>query len=158
MKVLISDSFQEEGIKIFEDNGFEVVKSYKITPDELKEEIEKYDGIVIRSRTKLTSDILERGKNLKVIGRAGVGLDNLDLKKAEELNIKVFNTPEAPSVSVAELVLGLLLSLARNIAIANETMHQGEWCIRGSRRKINNQIVQPAPKHVFPKLLDGIPD
>ncbi len=128
MKILISDKLQEEGIKIFQDNGFEVVKNFKITPDELKQEIALYDAVVIRSRTKLTADILENAENLKAIGRAGVGLDNVDLKKAEGLKIKVFNTPEAPSVSVAELTLGLLLSLIRHIARANQTMHSGEWC------------------------------
>lgn len=78
MKILISDKLQDEGIKIFEDNGFEVIKDFTISHETLKKEIEKYDGIVIRSRTNLTSDILDNAKNLKVIGRAGVGLDNVD--------------------------------------------------------------------------------
>jgi len=127
MKILISDKLQEQAIKIFEDNGFEAVKKFSISPEELKNEIEYYDAIIIRSGTKLTDDILERAKNLKVIGRAGVGLDNVDLKKAEELNIKVLNTPEAPSVSVAELTIGLILTLARHISKADQTMHKGEW-------------------------------
>jgi len=127
MKILISDKFRDEGIKIFQENGFEVIKNFTITPEELKQDIEKYDAIIIRSRTKLTVDILENAKNLKVIGRAGVGLDNVDLKKAEEMNIKVFNTPEAPSVSVAELAIGLMLSLARHVTKADKTMHVGEW-------------------------------
>ena len=113
MKILISDKLQDQGIKIFEDNGFEVIKKFAITHDELKEEIEEYDGIVIRSRTKLTADVLENAKNLKAIGRAGVGLDNVDRQKAAEMNIEVLNTPEAPAVSVAELALGLMLSLVR---------------------------------------------
>lgn len=127
MKVLISDKLQEEGVKIFQENGFDVVKDFKITNEELKEEIGNYDGIVIRSRTKLTADVLERAKNLKVIGRAGVGLDNVDRKKAAELNIEVLNTPEAPSVSVAELALGLMFTLARDISNADRTMHCEEW-------------------------------
>ena len=127
MKILISDKFQEEGTKIFQENGFEVVKNFTITPEELKQEIVKYDAIVIRSRTKLTADILENATNLKVIGRAGVGLDNVDLEKAEQMKIKVFNTPEAPSVSVAELTIGLMLSFARHITKADKTMHEGEW-------------------------------
>jgi len=128
MKILISDKLREEGIKIFQENNFEIIKKFSITPEELKDEIKNYDGIVIRSRTKLTADILEKASNLKVIGRAGVGLDNVDLLKAEELNIKVFNTPEAPSVSVSELTIGLLLSLVRHISKADQTMHCGEWC------------------------------
>ena len=126
-KIMISDKLQEEGVKIFQENGFDVVKNFKITNDELKEEIGNYDGIVVRSRTKLTAEVLERAKNLKVIGRAGVGLDNVDRKKAAELNIEVLNTPEAPSVSVAELALGLMFTLARHISNADRTMHCGEW-------------------------------
>ena len=127
MKILISDKLQEEGIKIFEDNGFEVVKNFTITKDELKQEIGDYDGIVIRSRTKLTDDVLENAKNLKVIGRAGVGLDNVDRKKAAEMNIEVLNTPEAPAVSVGEFALGLMLALARKISYADRTTHEGQW-------------------------------
>lgn len=127
MKILISDELQEEGIKIFQDNGIEVEKNFTITNQELKNEIGKFDGIVVRSRTKLTAEVLEQAKNLKVIGRAGAGLDNVDRKKAAELNIEVLNTPEAPSISVAELALGLMFSLARFISIADRTMHNGEW-------------------------------
>ncbi len=127
MKILISDKLQEEGIKIFQDNGFDVVKNFTITNDELKKEIGEYDGIVVRSRTKLTAAVLENANNLKVIGRAGVGLDNIDREKAAELNIEVLNTPEAPSVSVAELALGLMFTLARHISNADRTMHIGEW-------------------------------
>jgi D-3-phosphoglycerate dehydrogenase len=94
----------------------------------LKKEIKNYHGIIIRSRTKLTADILENAKELKVIGRAGVGLDNVDIKKAEQLKIKVLNTPEAPSVSVAEFTIGLIISLMRHITKADKTMHCGQWC------------------------------
>ena len=127
MKILISDKLQDEGIKIFEDNNFEVVKDFKITHEELKKEIGKYDGIVVRSRTKLTADVLDNAKNLKVIGRAGAGLDNIDKEKAAQMNIEVLNTPEAPAVSVAELSLGLMLTLARKISHADRTTHQGQW-------------------------------
>ncbi len=127
MKILISDKLQDEGIKIFEDNGFEVIKNFTITKEELKKEIGDYVGIVVRSRTKLTADVLENAKNLKVIGRAGVGLDNVDRKKAAEMNIEVLNTPEAPTVSVAEFALGLILALARKISYADRTTHQSQW-------------------------------
>jgi len=128
MKILISDKIQQEAFRIFEENGLEYVKNFKISHEELKEEIQNYNAIVVRSRTKLTADILDRAKNLKVIGRAGKGLDNIDRKKAKELNIKVFNTPKAPVASVAELAIGLMISLARHIAKADKTMHCGEWC------------------------------
>jgi D-3-phosphoglycerate dehydrogenase len=127
MKILISDKLQEEGIKIFEENGFEVDKKFSITNDELKEQIKQYDGIVVRSRTKLTSEVLNQATKLKVIGRAGVGLDNIDRKKASEMGIEVLNTPEAPSITVAEFALGMMFSLARYISIADQTMHMGEW-------------------------------
>ncbi len=127
MKILIADKLDEKGIKIFEDKGFNVIKKYTITKDELIKEIEKYEGVVVRSRTTLSADILEHAKNLKVIGRAGVGLDNIDVNKAEEMGIKVFNTPEAPSVSVAELTIGLMISLARHVSKADETLHNGKW-------------------------------
>ncbi|MFX1337133.1 MAG: hydroxyacid dehydrogenase [Promethearchaeota archaeon] len=128
MRILISDKLQEEAIDLLQKNGFKIVKKYTITNEELKHEIENYEAIIIRSRTKLTAEVLENAKKLKVIGRAGVGLDNIDLKKAEELNIKVLNTPEAPSISVAELTIGLILSLVRHISKADQTMHCGEWC------------------------------
>ena len=127
MKILISDKLQEEGIKIFEENGFEVDKKFSITNDELKEQIKQYDGIVVRSRTKLTADVLNQATKLKVIGRAGVGLDNIDRNKASEMGIEVLNTPEAPSITVAEFALGMMFSLARYISIADQTMHMGEW-------------------------------
>jgi len=127
MKILVSDKLQDDGIKIFEENGFEVVKKFTITKEELKHEIGNYDGIVIRSRTKLTADVLENAKNLKAIGRAGAGLDNVDVNKAAEMNIKVLNTPEAPAVSVAEFALGLMLTLARKISYADRTTHEAQW-------------------------------
>jgi D-3-phosphoglycerate dehydrogenase len=127
MKILISDKLQEEGIKIFEENGFEVDRKFTITNDELKEQIKQYDGIVVRSRTKLTEEVLNHATNLKVIGRAGVGLDNIDRKKASEMGIEVLNTPEAPSITVAEFALGMMFSLARYISVADRTMHKGEW-------------------------------
>ncbi|MHA2282323.1 MAG: hydroxyacid dehydrogenase [Promethearchaeota archaeon] len=127
MRILIADKIQKESLKIFDENELEYREFYDLSPSELEKEIQNYDAVIVRSRTKLTANILENGKNLKVIGRAGVGLDNIDLEKAEELGIKVFNTPEASSVSVAELTIGLILNLARHISKADETMHCGKW-------------------------------
>ncbi|MBD3340147.1 MAG: 3-phosphoglycerate dehydrogenase [Candidatus Lokiarchaeota archaeon] len=128
MKVLISDEVHEAGIKFLEEKNFDVVKNYSISQEDLKKEIKDYDAIIVRSRTKLTKEILEQALKLKVIGRAGVGLDNIDLEEAERLDIGVLNTPEAPSISVAELTIGLIISLLRHISIADQTMHCGEWC------------------------------
>jgi len=127
MKILISNKLHEKGIKILEENGFEVIKKFSISQEDLREEIANYDGIIVRSGTKIFSEELKRSKNLKVIGRAGVGLDNIDLEEAERLGIKVFNTSKAPSVSVAELTMGLIISLLRNITKADKTMHCGDW-------------------------------
>ncbi|MBN1213936.1 MAG: hydroxyacid dehydrogenase [Candidatus Lokiarchaeota archaeon] len=128
MRILVSDKIDEEGIKILEAGGFEVDKDFSIEKEKLIKIIRDYDAIIIRSRTKLTSDILEKGINLKVIGRAGAGLDNVDIEEANKRGIYVLNTPEAPSVSVAELTIGLILSLTRHITKADKTMHCGEWC------------------------------
>jgi len=127
MRILISDKLKDEAIKILEDYGFEVIKNFTITQGALKEEIKDFDAIIVRSRTKVTSEILQNAEKLRVIGRAGVGLDNIDLDTAQKLDIAVLNTPEAPSVSVAELTIGLILNLARHISKADQTMHCGEW-------------------------------
>ncbi|MFO7796505.1 MAG: hydroxyacid dehydrogenase [Promethearchaeati archaeon] len=128
MKVLISDKIHEAGIKILEENGFKLEKKYSLNQEELSKEIQNFEAIIIRSRTKLRAEILIKAKKLRIIVRAGVGLDNIDLEKAEELGITVSNTPKAPSVSVAELTMGLILSLVRHIANADRRMHCGEWC------------------------------
>ncbi len=128
IKILIADKIDEEAITILQSNGFIVDMNFLITKQELEEKIENYDAIIVRSRTKLTRDLLEKAKRLKIIGRAGVGVDNIDVEHAEKLNIKVVNTPEAPSISVAELTIGLLISLVRNISIIDKKMHCGEWC------------------------------
>ena len=98
-----------------------------MSPEELKEVIDQYDGILIRSATKLTSDILADCKNLKVIGRAGVGVDNVDLDQATKNKILVMNTPLGNLEATAELSVGLMFSLMRNIHLANESTHQGKW-------------------------------
>ena len=98
-----------------------------MSPEELKEVIDQYDGILIRSATKLTSDILADCKNLKVIGRAGVGVDNVDLDQATKNKILVMNTPLGNLEATAELSVGLMFSLMRNIHLANDSTHQGKW-------------------------------
>lgn len=127
MKILILDRIQKEAFEIFEENNLEYNERYDLKPNELKNEIESYEAIIVRSRTKITSDILENARKLKVIGRAGVGLDNIDLNKTKELNVRIFNTPKAPAVSVAELTIGLMISLVRHIPKADQTMHCGQW-------------------------------
>jgi D-3-phosphoglycerate dehydrogenase len=93
----------------------------------LSKAVGDFDAIVVRSRTKVTERVMEAGKGLKAVARAGVGLDNIDLNAAKRLEIRVVNSPEAPSNAVAELVLGLMLSLARRIPEADHSMKKGEW-------------------------------
>jgi len=126
-KVLICDDIHEEGIKKLKEAGFAVDEKTKITPEELVKVIGEYDAVVVRSRTKVTADVLRAAKKLKVAARAGVGLDNIDVGEAETRGVKVINTPEAPSAAVAELAIGFMLSLVRSIPLADRKMKSGEW-------------------------------
>jgi D-3-phosphoglycerate dehydrogenase / 2-oxoglutarate reductase len=127
MKILVCDAIHKDGVSMLQDAGFQVDLDTSITPEALIEKIPSYDAIVIRSRTKVRKDVLEAATNLKAVARAGVGLDNVDLVTAKERGIEVINSPEAPSNAVAELIIGLMFSLARNIAEADSTMKQGKW-------------------------------
>lgn len=128
MRILVTDKLADEAIKMLEDNGFEV-KYEELDHDGILKEIARYDGMIVRSRTKVTADIIEKGAsgNLKVIGRAGIGVDNIDVKKATELGIKVVNAPTGSTVSVAELTIAHMLALARQIPKADSSMKKGEW-------------------------------
>jgi D-3-phosphoglycerate dehydrogenase / 2-oxoglutarate reductase len=127
-KILITDGLQEEAIRKLKEEGFEVVNKH-YEKDILGEELKNFDGLVIRSATKITKDILdnEKGGKLKLIVRAGVGIDNIDVKSAEELNITVKNTPNSSSDSVAELAIAHIFAVARFIGTSNYTMRNGEW-------------------------------
>jgi D-3-phosphoglycerate dehydrogenase len=127
VKVLMADSIHEDGVKMMRDAGLELDLQTEITADALKKVIGGYDAIVVRSRTKLTREVLENSGKLKVIARAGVGLDNVDVAYAKGKGIEVYNSPEAPSNAVAELVLGFMLDLARNISHGDHGLKQGKW-------------------------------
>ncbi|RLE49704.1 MAG: 3-phosphoglycerate dehydrogenase [Candidatus Methanomethylicota archaeon] len=127
MHVMVTDPIHEDGIKLLENEGFKVDLEYGISHYELKSKISNYEVLIVRSRTKVTRDIIYAANKLKVIGRAGVGLDNIDLKAAEERGIKVLSSPEAPSTAVAELVFGLILSLIRKIALCDKALKEGKW-------------------------------
>ncbi len=127
MKVLVSDPIAKEAIDILNKAGIEAVEQTGLSPDDLIKAIPEYDGIIVRSATKVTKDVIEAGKKLKVIGRAGVGLDNVDRAAAKEKNIKVVNTPAATSISVAELALGMMFSAARRIPQATASTKAGKW-------------------------------
>lgn len=125
--VLVCDPIHDDGVKMLREAGYIVDLRTSITASELVDAVGDFDAIVVRSRTKVTDRVLEAGKRLKAVARAGVGLDNINLIAAERLGIIVINSPEAPSNAVAELVLGLMLSLARRIPEADASMKKGEW-------------------------------
>ena len=127
MKVLISDPIAQDAIDILKGEGLDVDYRPDISHEELLEVIKDYHGIIVRSRTKVREDVIERAEKLKVIGRAGVGLDNIDLVAAEKRGIVVVNTPGATSISVAELTIGLMLSLFRFIPQAYVSTREGRW-------------------------------
>ena len=126
-KVLISDKLSPRAATIFEEHGIDVDVKTGLSPDELKAIIADYDGLAIRSATKVTLDILNAATNLKVVGRAGIGVDNVDIAAATKRGVIVMNTPHGNSVTTAEHAITLMLSLARQIPDANESTKAGKW-------------------------------
>mgnify|MGYP002153777519 CR=1 FL=1 len=127
IRFLICDPVHEEGIRKMKEKGFDVDTKPEISTEELKKIVPDYDVLIVRSRTKVTTEIIRCGKRLKIIGRVGVGLDNVDVRSAEEMGITVLNTPETAATAVAELTIGLTLSLARKIPQADRSMKEGKW-------------------------------
>ena len=125
-KILVSDGLAEDGLTLLRSAG-EVVFNPKLTTDELLAAIPDYDVLVVRSRTKVTAKVIEAGKNLKVIGRAGVGVDNIDVAAALARGITIVNSPMAASISVAEHTLALMLALARHLPAADASLKEGRW-------------------------------
>ena len=126
-KVIICDSIDEAGIKILENSGLTVDYFPEITLDDLKSKVSEYNVIVVRSRTKITKEIIQKASNTKIIARVGVGLDNIDTEESKKYNIEVINAGEASITAVSELVIGLMLSLSRNIPIANYETKNSNW-------------------------------
>ena len=126
-KILICDPIHEAGITLMQQNGLAVDVNPQITYSALKQTVGDYDALIVRSRTKVTIDVIKLGKRLKAIGRVGVGLDNINLQAAATNSIAVFNSPEASAEAVAELTIGLMLSLARGIPVADKAMKERKW-------------------------------
>ena len=126
-KVLISDKMDDNAARIFEERGCDVDVITGKTPEELKEIIGQYDGLAIRSSTKVTEEILEAATNLKVIGRAGIGVDNVDIPAASSRGVVVMNTPFGNSITTAEHAIAMLMALARQIPEASARTKAGEW-------------------------------
>jgi D-3-phosphoglycerate dehydrogenase len=126
VKVLVADKLHEDGVKLLREFA-EVEVATGLKPEELMGKVSDCDVLVVRSATKVTADVIAAGKKLKVVARAGVGLDNIDVEAAKARNIKVVNAPEAPTIAVAELTIGLMLSFARKIPRADAGTRQGKW-------------------------------
>ena len=127
-KVLVSDTLAREGIEIFENApGIEVDVTTNLTPDELQGIIKDYDGLALRSATKVTRELIDKADKLKVIGRAGIGLDNVDVNAASKRGIVVMNTPGGNTITTAEHAISLMLSLARRVPQATASMKSKKW-------------------------------
>lgn len=126
-KVLVCDSIDQAGIDSMKRAGLNVDYKPEIKSAELVSSVKDYDVIIVRSRTKITKEIIDSAASAKIIARVGVGLDNVDVKAAEAKKIKVINAPEAASIAVAELAIGLMISLARSIPRADAEGKRGNW-------------------------------
>lgn len=126
MKVLAADGISPKGIELLK-KEFEVDVKEKLTAEELLEIIPEYDALMVRSASKVTAAVIERAEKLKIIGRAGVGVDNIDIPAATAKGIIVINSPGGNTIAATEHTMAMMLSLSRNIPIANETMQKGEW-------------------------------
>ncbi|MBW1900386.1 MAG: phosphoglycerate dehydrogenase [Deltaproteobacteria bacterium] len=128
MKVLVSDQLSDVGINILRETPeIDVDVNTGLAPEELKAIIGRYDGLVIRSATKVTADIIKEAGSLKVIGRAGIGLDNVDIPAASQRGIVVMNTPEGNTITTAEHTVAMILSLSRNIPQGTASLKEGKW-------------------------------
>ncbi|MCL4260015.1 MAG: hypothetical protein KJZ52_05230, partial [Anaerolineales bacterium] len=125
-KILITDGLDESGLSILRAQA-DADDRKDISAEDLLKAIPEYDGLIVRGRTKVTAAIIEAASRLKAIGRAGVGVDNIDLKAASGKSIAVVNAPISTSIAVAELTLGLMLAVAREIPRAGAGMKQGKW-------------------------------
>ncbi len=125
--VIVCDSIDEKGIEILKKAGLAVDYLPEITNQELISKVKDYNVIVVRSRTKITKEVIQNAKRAKIIARVGVGLDNIDTNEAQNNNIEVINAGEASVNAVSELVLGFMFSLSRNIPAANNATKNGKW-------------------------------
>lgn len=126
-KVLIADKLNPEAINIFKSNNIQADIKLGLKEDEIIKIIDEYEGVVVRSSTHITEKIINKSNNLKVLGRAGIGVDNINIKSATKNGVVVMNTPFGNSITTAEHTIALIMSLARNIPQANQSTHQGKW-------------------------------
>ena len=127
VKILVCDPIEQDGLAMLKKAGFAVEENPNLTPDQLEKRIAEFDAVIVRGRTKITGAVLNAGVKLKAIARAGVGLDNIDLETARKRAIQVISTPAAPTTSVAEMAIGLMLAVLRKISFADRAMKEGRW-------------------------------
>jgi D-3-phosphoglycerate dehydrogenase len=127
LKILVSDPISEDGLALLKQSKVDYQYSPEISAQDLLATIGSYDALIVRSRTKVTREVIARATNLKVIGRAGVGVDNIDSEAAKARGLSVLNTPDALTNAVAEFTIGLMLDLARKILRADVSMKEGKW-------------------------------
>ena len=125
--VLICDQVNPVLNEILEKNGLQITYEPEITPEQIQDKIENFEVVIVRSRTKITKDMIDKASKCQIIARVGVGLDNIDQAAAKEKNIRVINAVEGAMNAVAELVIGLMLSLAREIPRADREVRNGNW-------------------------------
>ena len=125
--ILICDQVNPVLNEVLQKNGLQITYEPEITPEQIADKIENFEVVIVRSRTKLTKDLIEKAEKCQIIARVGVGLDNIDQVTAKEKNIRVINAVEGAMNAVAELVLGLMLSLAREIPRADREVRNGNW-------------------------------
>ena len=127
LNVLITDPISDNGIKILEDKGINIFYNPDSDLNDIKKIIQTIDGWIIRSGTKIDADLISEAKQLKVIGRAGVGVDNIDIDAATDSGVVVMNVPDGNTISAAEHTMALMSALSRNIQLGHLSLMQGEW-------------------------------
>ncbi|MBW2163919.1 MAG: phosphoglycerate dehydrogenase, partial [Deltaproteobacteria bacterium] len=127
MKVLVTNPIARDGIEIFKAAGLDVEERYGLSPEELLEAIQDADGLVIRSNTRVTQEVVDAAKKLRVVGRAGTGLDNVDIAACNKRGIVVMNTPGGNTNSAAEHSIAMIMALSRHIPQATASMKSGKW-------------------------------
>ncbi|MFQ5788126.1 MAG: hydroxyacid dehydrogenase, partial [Thermodesulfobacteriota bacterium] len=128
MKVLISDKLSQDGIDVLNAvDGIQVIYKSNLKPEELKKELQGVEALIVRSSTQVTKEVLSEASKLKIIGRAGIGVDNIDCSAATEHGVIVINTPSGNATTTAEHTIAMLMSLSRHIPQADKSMHHGAW-------------------------------
>ena len=127
VKILVSDKIADEGIKILQEQGYEVTRGWDIPKPDLPKVIGEYDVLIVRSATKVKGELLDNAKKLRIIGRAGEGLDNVDYERAKQMGIALVNTPHISYISVSELTIGHMIALSRNIVQSTLSLREGKW-------------------------------